>query len=161
MKEKDFTLKEEATIRKFLTRSINCGHATLKNVAAILNVQLPLFSTSVSTADLYNNNKLFFEVFENMIDLAKIAISEIESRKEVRDLENSRENLKIRLQNLYNLEYEEKNQIKKLSKAETKIDIAINELELKEMRKLKKEKREQLELHRMEFQKSLRKRFEI
>ena len=154
-------LKNERTLRTFIARGLNCGHAVLKNTAVVLNVELPIFSTMVGTADLYNNNKLFFECFEKMTDLAKIAISEIESKKEVKDLENTREVLRLKLENLYNLEYEEKNKVKQAAKAETKTEVVINEIELSEVRKLKREKKEQLELHRMEFQQSLRKRFEI
>lgn len=154
-------LKNERTLRTFIGRGINCGHAVLKNTAVILNVELPVFSTMVGTADLYNNNKLFLECFEKMTDLAKIAISEIESKKEVKDLENTREVLKLKLENLYSLEYEEKAKINQTAKATTKTEVVINEIELSEFRKLKREKKEQLELHRMEFQQSLRKRFEI
>ena len=154
-------LKNERTLRTFIARGLNCGHAVLKNTAIVLNVELPVFSTMVSTADLYNNNKLFLECFEKMTDLAKIAISEIESKKEAKDLENTREVLRLKLENLYSLEYEEKNKVKQVAKSETKKEVVINEIELSEVRKLKREKKEQLELHRMEFQQSLRKRFEI
>ena len=154
-------LRKERTLRTFMARGLNCGHAVLKNTAVILNVELPIFSTMVGTADLYNNNKLFFECFEKMIDLAKIAISEIESKKEVKDLENTREVLRLKLENLYSLEYEENAKINQTAKATTKTEVVINEIELSEFRKLKREKKEQLELHRMEFQQSLRKRFEI
>src|SRR5574343_1455333 len=154
-------LKNERTLRTFIGRGINCGHAVLKNTAVILNVELSVFLTMVCTADLYNNNKLFLECFEKMTDLAKIAISEIESKKEVKDLENTREVLKLKLENLYSLEYEEKAKINQTAKATTKTEVVINEIELSEFRKLKREKKEQRELHRMEFQQSLRKRFEI
>src|SRR5574343_525701 len=137
-------LKNERTLRTFIGRGINCGHAVLKNTAVILNVELPVFSTMVGTADLYNNNKLFLECFEKMTDL-----------------ENTREVLKLKLENLYSLEYEEKAKINQTAKATTKTEVVINEIELSEFRKLKREKKEQRELHRMEFQQSLRKRFEI
>ena len=154
-------LKNERTLRTFISRVINCGHAVLKNTAVILKVELPIFSTMIGTSDLYNHNKLFFECFEKMVDLAKIAISEIEDKKEVKDLENTREELILKLQNLYRIEYEEQNTIRQAAKSETKTEVIINEIELQEVRKLKREKKEQLELHRMEFQQSLRKRFEI
>ena len=60
-----FTLKEEALLRKFIARSMNCGHAVLKNTAILLDVKLPVFSTMVGTADLYNNNKLFLNASKN------------------------------------------------------------------------------------------------
>ena len=100
-------------------------------------------------------------MLRKMTDLAKIAISEIEATKEVKDLENARNDLKVRLENLYSLEHEEKNRVKQAAKAETKTEVVINNIELSEVRKLKREKKEQLELHRMEFQQALRKRFEI
>ena len=158
---KEFTLKEEALLRKFIGRGINCGHAVFKNTANLLKVELPNFSTMVSISTLYNHNKSFFECFEKLTKLAKDAISVIESTKEVKDLENTRTALKLKLENLYSLEHEEKNTIKNIAKSETKTEIVMNGIELQEIRKLKKEKREQLEIHRMEFQQSLRRRFEI
>ena len=158
---KDFTLKEEAVLRKFLQRSINCGHAVFKNTANLLNVKLPSFSTMVGTADLYNNNKLFFECFEELSKLAKLALANLEDEKEVNSLEASKEDLKLRLQSLYKLEHEEKMVVNQTAKASAKADVIINEIELSELRKIKREKKEELELYRMQFQKSLRKRFEI
>lgn len=156
-----FNLKDERTLRTFLSRGINCGHAVLKNTASVLKTELPLFSTMVSTKDLYNNNKLFFETFEKLTELSKLAINEIEATKEVKDLQNSREELKNHIEKLYMIEHEEKGKITELAKSTAKADIELNESDIQIIRKLKRELAEKKENSKMEYEQTLRKRFEI
>ena len=117
-------------VNVLIEKKENCGHGVLVEVAKVLNVQLPVFSKTVKTADLYLLNAKFKKTFDEIYSLAIEYRNSLDLKADKIDRQAFIKDIKANSEILTRHTYEFDKKYRETATLENEAEISANEIEI-------------------------------
>ena len=117
-------------INTLIEKKENCGHSVLTECAKVLNVQLPVFSKTVKTADLYLLNAKFKKTFDEIYSLAIEYRNSLDLKADKIDRQAFIKDIKANSEILTRHTYEFDKKYRETATLENEAEISANEIEI-------------------------------